>query len=57
MGNDVVIDPKLLEGLGKRHPTLPVERPSYLSKSQGIVKPNEPPKHFEFGMDLNVPTK
>lgn len=57
MSNEVVIDPKLLEGLGKRFPTIPEERPSYLSKSQGIVKPYEPPKHFEFGVDLKVPTK
>lgn len=55
MSNDVVIDPKLLEGLGRRHETVPPERPSYLTKSQGIIKPNEPPKHFEFGVDLKVP--
>lgn len=57
MSDDVKIDPKLLEGLGRQHPTIPPERPSYLSKSQGIVKPYEPPKHFEFGVDLKVPTK
>lgn len=55
MSNETQIDPKLLEGLGRRHETVPPERPSYLSKSLGIIKPAEPPKHFEFGVDLKVP--
>lgn len=57
MSDEVVIDPKLLEGLGRRHPTVPEDRPSYLSKSQGIVKPYEPPKQFAYDMPLTVPTK
>lgn len=57
MSNDVVIDPALLATLGTRRATVPVERPGYLTKSQGIIKPMEPPKVFEVDMRLKVPGK
>lgn len=55
MSEETQIDPKLLEGLGRRHETVPPERPSHLSPSQGILKKAEPPKRFEFDVDLKVP--
>lgn len=60
MTNETVIDPKLLEGLGKRQPTVPPERNPYNPHgdgNSGIIKSNGPPKHFEFDMSLNPPKK
>lgn len=55
MSNDVVIDPALLATLGARRAAVPVDRPGHVTKSQGIIKPYEPPKVFEVDMRLKVP--
>lgn len=56
-----VIDPALLESLGRVVPAVPPERPTVNpltgSKSSGIVKSLEPPRAFEFGIDLHTPAK
>jgi len=51
------VNPELLKSLGKVMPTTPADRPPANSKSQGIVKPLNPPVEFNYGMDLNVPNK
>lgn len=55
MNKDVVIDPKLLEGLGRQHPAVPVEHRSYLAGDTGIVKRADPPKQFHSEIALKVP--
>lgn len=55
MSNEVVIDPKLLEGLGRQHPTVPPEHRSHLAGETGIVKRAEPPKQFHSEIALKVP--
>lgn len=55
MSNEVVIDPKLLAGLGRQHPTVPPEHRPWQSGEAGIVKRSNPPKQFHAEIPLKVP--
>ena len=60
MANETVINPELLKGLGRMHQSVPPERNPYNPQGEGttgIIKSNGPPKHFDFGINLEPPKK
>lgn len=61
MSSEVKIDEKLLDSLGRRVPSMPVERPTQNDVRDGnpatIIQPLNPPKEFSFGIDLSVPKR
>lgn len=57
--DSVKIDPEILKTLGRRvYDHVPVERQPYnpaMPKGNGnILKSNDPPKQFEFGIGMSV---
>jgi len=58
MAKEAGPSPELLKSLGRVVSAVPPERPTYDSlDAGGIVKPLNPPRAYEFGIDLTPPKK
>lgn len=55
------INPELLKSLGRVVPTMPPDRPTVNpetgSKPFSIIEPLNPPRQYDYGVDLKTPTK